>query len=552
MKLQPLSFIKISLVFSMLIALSAARANDAASPTLLGSWHYQGAAIIRSEEGGDALKRILSAKETAPVRDLVIAKLAGAPDQLFYGLGAQALDTRVKLLSPIISDMIEHVSYGEIHATAASSINVSLAIKLPADRQSNWNINLRRYVASLGWELSPPLSQGLTSEWDATSQNSGFLMRYIKKDDWLLISVGSDALTQILEWSRDFNNGAVFHSLQTTDSWWSLHAKLDTLSQLFGGNTQKSLKSITLKSIGDGEYLRSGGHIQFSQAMDDSISDWMIPTNRIQEPVVSFSAQRNLQPLLTQIPGMRKLFPQGVPKQSVAWSRPSRVQNTRAAQDAAPMYLTYATWPVGGNGNAKSVQSIQGGLADVLGTNLLNSGRMLLSSNQLLNALSLKIRPAFIQPFVQGIEYAGENYHMAGLTYMILNRTNPPPPSLFGQITKHPRLRYYHWERSDEKLFQYRNLINLVGFLFGKGQLLQDSPLFAWTQFLEEQLGNTVTQLLRKEDDILEIQRKSQLGLNAFEIALLARWIHSESFPWIDLEEITHWEFPATPKPALK
>jgi hypothetical protein len=50
----------------------------------------------------------------------------------------------------------------------------------------------------------------------------------------------------------------------------------------------------------------------------------------------------------------------------------------------------------------------------------------------------------------------------------------------------------------------------------------------------------------------LEIQRKSQLGLNAFEIALLARWIHSESFPWIDLEEITHWEFPSTPKPALK
>ncbi|HAO67878.1 MAG TPA: hypothetical protein DCR17_14465, partial [Verrucomicrobiales bacterium] len=85
MKLQPLSFIKISLVFSMLVGLSAARANDAASPTLLGSWHCQGAAIIRSEEGGEALKRILSAKETAPIRDLVIAKLAGAPDQLFYG-----------------------------------------------------------------------------------------------------------------------------------------------------------------------------------------------------------------------------------------------------------------------------------------------------------------------------------------------------------------------------------------------------------------------------------------------------------------------------------
>ena len=551
MKFQPLSFINILLVVSVFAGLPSAHATDGESSTLLGSWHYQGAAKIRAKEGGEAFKRILSAKETAPVRDLLITKLAGAPDQLFYGLGSQAHDTRVKLLSPLISDVIEHVSYGEVHGTATSAISLSLAVKLPADRQSAWNVNLRRYAASLGWEVNPPLSEGFTSEWDATSQDSGFLLRYIKENDWLLISVGADALTQILGWSQDLHEGSVFPSSQIRGNWWSLHARFDTLSTLVGGEAESSLSSITLASYGDGEFLRTGGQIQFSQALEDTVSEWMIPTNRIQEPVVSFSAQRHLQPLLTQIPGVKKIFPQGVPEQGVTWGKSARVYNPRTGrQDAAPKFRTFAAWPVN-TGNA-SVKSVQAGVANFLGEKLLQSGSLTLISNETKNAFILRPTPAYTQPFVEGIEYHGQNYHIAGLDYMMLNRTNPPPPSLFAQITKHPRLRYYHWERSDEKLYQYRSFFNLLGALFGKGQLLSDSPLFGWTQFLEKQLGNTVTQLLRKEDDTLEIQRKSQLGLTGFETALLARWMHSESFPWIDFKELSHWEFSALQKPVIK
>jgi hypothetical protein len=550
MKFQPLSFITKLLVVSTLAGLSFAHANDGEPSTLLGSWHYQGAAKIRANEGGEAFKRILSSKETAPVRDLLIAKLAGAPDQLFYGLGSQALDTRVKLLSPLISDVIEHVSYGEVHGTASSAISLSLAVKLPADRQSTWNVNLRRYAGSLGWEVNPPLSEGFTSEWDATSQDSGFLMRYIKEDDWILISVGADALTQILGWSQDLNEGAVFPSTQTKDSWWSLHARIDALFSLFGVGGKSNVESMTLESFGDGEYLRSGGQIEFSQALEDSVSEWMIPTNRIQEPIISFAAQRHLQPLLTQIPGVKKLFPQGIPDQAITWGKSTKVYNARTGQDAAPKFRTFAAWPV--HPENISVKPVQAGVVNFLGKKLLQSGRLTLISNEVKNAFILRPKPAFIQPFVEGLEYHGQNYHIAGLDYMMMSRTNPPPPSLFAQISKHPRLRYYHWERSDEKLYQHRNFFNLLGFLFGKGQLLEDSPLFAWTQFLEEQLGNTVTQLLRKEEDTLEIQRKSQLGLTGFETALLARWMHSDSFPWIDFKELSHWEFPSPQKPALK
>lgn len=539
-----------SLVVSALIGLSCVLASEAKTSTLLGSWHSQGAANIRATDGGEALKRILSSKQTALVEDLLIAKLAGAPDKLFFGLKAHALDTRTKLLSPLISDVIEFESFGEVHGAATSAINLSLAVKLPSERQSVWNVNLRRYAASLGWEVNPPLSEGLTSEWDATSQDSGFLMRYIKVEDWLFISVGADALTQILGWAQKLSNGDLFSQTQSGESWWTLHAQFDALFKLMGKEGGNDLKSITLNSYGDGEFLRTGGQIQFSKVLDDTLSEWMIPTNRIQEPVVSFSAQRHLQPLLTQLPGVKKLFPQGIPDQSLSWSRPSKVFNPRTGEDAAPKFRTYATWPV--SEDKVSVQPIQEGIAKILGPGLLTSGRLTLISNAVKNAFILRPYPAFIQPFAEGLEYNNQSFHIAGLEYMMSTRTNPPPPSLFAQISKHPRLRFYHWERTDERLYHHRSLINLIGLMFGKGQLEKGSPVFGWTQYLEKQLGNTVTQLLRKEDDTLEIQRKSQLGLTGFEIALLARWIHSESFPWIDTNELSHWEFPVIQKRVLK
>jgi hypothetical protein len=67
---------------------------------------------------------------------------------------------------------------------------------------------------------------------------------------------------------------------------------------------------------------------------------------------------------------------------------------------------------------------------------------------------------------------------------------------------------------------------------------------------MESKLGNSVTQILSKSAHTLELQRKSHFGLTGFEIALLAKWIHSEAFPWVDVEELSVWEFPESTVPG--
>lgn len=516
--------------------------------TRLGYWHYQGASQIRDLEGGQVFKSILESESSGPVKDLVLQKLSSAPDKLLFGLQAQAPEQRRALLTPLIEDLLELESYVEVHGISPSVLSFNLGIKLPKERRIDWNTKLRQFAGSYGWEINPPLSEGMTSNWEATSSGSGFLIRYSQVEDWTLLSVGSDALTQLLEWKESVEAGK-FPPVSTTDDWGTVKLDLQGLSKLTGSvSANHTIDSLTLSVSGDGDYIRTQGELLLAESLTSEVEEWSIPVNWILEPIISFSAERSLIPLVSQLPGMKQLFPDGVPSQAIAWSRGARMQGTKPGIEAAPVFLNYVSWPV--SEEALPVDGIRKNVASWLENSVLKSDRAALNDGTEPNSFNLTMVPAFILPFVQGMKYEGQPYHLAGLTHRLVNRTNPPPPSLFAQIENHPRLRYYHWEITGEKLYQYRGFLNMLGFMFDKGQLLQDSPLFGWTKDMESKLGNSVTQMLSKSADTLEIQRKSHFGLTGFEIALLAKWIHSEAFPWVDMEELYEWDLPSTIVPG--
>ena len=165
---------------------------------MLGSWHFQGSRQISQMDGGHVLKSVLEEESSLAVVELLVKK-ASAPDQLFYGLGNSAHLERVAILQPIMADLIAHESYGEVHGITFPVLNLSMAIRLTDEKQLEWN-RLRRHAAALGWEVYPPLSEGFTANWEASPQRSGQLMRFGQAGEWLIISIGSDVLTQWTDW----------------------------------------------------------------------------------------------------------------------------------------------------------------------------------------------------------------------------------------------------------------------------------------------------------------------------------------------------------------
>ena len=529
-----------SMLLLVILAFLCARiGSPCQAETLLGSWHFQGSRQISHMDGGHVLKSVLEEESSMAVVELLVKKLASAPDQLFYGIGNSAHSERVAILQPIMADLIAHESYGEVHGIIFPVLNLSMAIRLTDEKQLEWNQRLRRHAAHLGWDIHPPLSEGFTSNWEASPQRSGQLMRFGQAGEWLIISVGSDVLTQWTDWQTAILSDT-FPPKPTNRSWLSLQMEVDSLAHFSGHDSKPTVERVRVDWSGDGDHIRTTGFIQTKEELDETGESWSIPVNRIVDPVISFSTQRNLAPLISSFPGVKKLFADSIPKQSVAWSKPSKVQNPRGEQQTAPWFLNYITWPV--QEDQQSVMPIQERAKAWLGESFLSNRRVDLVGNAEANHVVMKITPGFVQPFVQGYAYENQFYQMAGLTFVNISRTNPPPAALLGQIENHPRLRYYHWELTGEKVFQYRNLLNLGGFLFGKGQMLKDSPLFSWTVMLENRLGNAVTQLLRKNERTLEIKRKSHFGLTGFEIAVLARWMHADVFPWIHGPSLLDWQ----------
>ncbi|MGB1673047.1 MAG: hypothetical protein ACPHRA_07470, partial [Limisphaerales bacterium] len=182
------------LLLVILAFLGARMGSPCQAETLLGSWHFQGSRQISQMDGGHVLKSVLEEESSLAVVELLVKKLASAPDQLFYGLGNSAHSERVAILQPIMADLIAHESYGEVHGITFPVLNLSMAIRLTDEKQLEWNQRLRRHAAHLGWEVHPPLSEGFTANWEASPQRSGQLMRFGQAGEWLIISIGSDVL----------------------------------------------------------------------------------------------------------------------------------------------------------------------------------------------------------------------------------------------------------------------------------------------------------------------------------------------------------------------
>ena len=243
-----------------------------------------------------------------------------------------------------MADLIAHESYGEVHGITFPVLNLSMAIRLTDEKQLEWNQRLRRHAAHLGWEVHPPLSEGFTANWR--------LLTTFRSADAFWSGGRVVDHQHRIGCADSVDRLANSHSLRYVSSkaYRSVLAlpqmEIDSLADFSGHDSKPAVERVRVDWSGDGDHIRTTGFIQTKEELDETGESWSIPVNRIVDPVISFSTQRNLAPLISSLPGVKKLFADSIPKQSVAWSKPSKVQNPRGEQQTAPWFLNCITWPV--------------------------------------------------------------------------------------------------------------------------------------------------------------------------------------------------------------
>jgi hypothetical protein len=299
-----------------------------------------------------------------------------------------------------------------------------------------------------------------------------------------------------------------------------LEADLPALSKLGGwAPSPVKLGRLNLTLTAQKEFLKTEGSVTFPGRLSWSNTPWNVPTNLVHDPLVAFTAIRDLGPLAADTGMLSDFLGDGL-KQSQAfhWTLSEVPFQTyfaiASAQPSRELGRLSETLPMRWN--------------PVLAAD--NSGVVGVSSNK----ASLEIEGlSLVVPKIAVTNDASGDWLAGGLVPMIPTRKPiPAPEGLLSQFTRRKDVVVYDWEITQERVGYWRVLSQLVPVLGQKTSLLDPAVaqrrFIVTERFLQEiadQLGNTITEMTVSGPNELAISRKSHLGMTGFEIVYFARWL---------------------------
>ncbi len=519
------------------VAADAPRPNTEA---VLLRWHFQGTARLAGNTEGTLLRDVCALPSTRRLVEEALSKLARAPqEQCRTQLTSTNLDTAA-LLRPLLDDLVQAESFGECRGTTPATAEWSLAVRLDAARAQVWDGNSRQLSAAFGGTAPRAAQAAGFDGWESTRPSAPTRLRLLRAGGWVVVSWGNGRLSaqdQMLERLRGSG-----HPATAGNGWLDLEADLAHWAPALGLPMSIPWPRARMTGQGRGPSVRSNVELVFPRPLDLALAEWQIPTNTIREPLISFTAVQGLRAWLQAQPWVKQLGIDQPPNQLFAWGL-SQVP-----------FETYAMWRM--PNSATVLPRIAKALPGVIETNfpLLKVGEVTWEPRY---SQILWRRLPILVPYLQPAPGPDHDFVLAGVFPTTLTNQPPGPPELFSQVLDRTNLVYYDWEITQNRLQDWRSLISLYSMVAGYVPPPTNSAAYRWLMDtnLVSHLGNAATEVTVVNPRVLAVTRTSSVGFTGLELALLARWVDSPTFPAYRAPElISQWRqrrHPATPPPRL-
>lgn len=498
-------------------------------PQTLVHWHFAGRQAVEATTNGATLKWLLSLPESRALFNQTLDKLARAPfARLQPHLGSQTNDCAA-LLRPLLEDLCRSEWVLEMRGLSNQPPEWTLAVQLPAAQAALWRTNLASVLTTwTGLSLQPAAPAGREG-WSLQKHDPPNRLGLTIAGYWLLFGAGQDKLPRLEEWAAQI--AATGRPVAPATNYW-LRGVIDwpRLTGLPGWLAALRLPRTELTAVGSGPNLQTRVELVFPQPHGWQAEPWLIPTNLVREPLVSFTALQGIGRWLKPAAEWLGLPPEATPNQACFWAL------------AEIPFQTFVAVPVD---DATNVM-----------TRLCEKLPPWFNTNSQGRALGWWIvptnRPAIVwdgMPFFGAFlrpahEEAWHGFLFAGLFPNTPNKV-APPPELFLQILGRTNLVCYDWEIGGERLLAWRNMSQLALLLADKPQLPAESLAMKWMQAISTNFGNVGTSLMVSGPDRMTLLRDSPFGLTGLETVLVANWLESVKFPWA-------YELPAPARPKRK
>lgn len=510
-------------------------------PELTARIYYGGFPLIDENPDLSYLKKIADLPESERLMAGLSTTLAARFCRNQLSAPGEPPSEALETLQLLIDDLPKLPFYLQIWRSADEQATWTLALRMPEKTREIWEPALRLTVEKSAGKSVDEFQTGLAKGWEI-AVGGDRLIHLLELGEWLLLSNHPDAFPSFGDMLENIATRGRPFPVEDSDL---VSGRLD-LKWLIGALPfPESLHldqeippgtELNFTVTPSGASLRTEAKLHFAKPLEIEIAPWHIPVNTIQDPVSSFLAVQGVQPLLENCELLKTLQILPSPNQVFLWSQ-SRVDTN--PKSAPVPFLSYCTIPMNNATNIlrNAAERYESAVAP---THRL-AGLVSMHWSEQLTKVVFDGLP-IVKPFVEtAIEPSGQ-FLTAGLFPVSRppGYNAPAPAELFNQLRNQTNLVYYHWEITQERLRQFKPIIQIAQMLAFQMRGAQpnaapQAPHFfdghEWLAAAGTFLGNTITEATLESPDTLKVVRQSHVGFTALELSTIFNWL--EAHDWI-------------------
>lgn len=497
-------------------SVKVASAKRASANPLIISAHFIGSEQLLASPDAARLKELWSQPSSAALRAHALTRFSLLPSYWLGDALPKGAAPQTNLFRPLLEDVLARESY--IDATAAPDF--VLATKLTEQRARVWETNLWQALAN--WKLGQPTAL-------KTETGSGFelkrtglpgTIRVQRAGDWVIVSAGTGRSAREAEWLANIKSTG--RPAKPTGAWLDGSANLARFDTWMPGLASLENLPVAHFSFSNrADFVRTHAVLDFPKPHGWKSEPWLIPSNQIHDPLVSFLAVRGIAPLLQSFKPLAELDYKPTPNQIIGWG-----------YAALPFQLNYAA-------PSRNVRSQLKPLTTELSETLLGSrgtnlaGQIVWDTNG--QGVVWRGLPLAV-PSLSELQDSGNEF-LALSFFPRLRPTNSAPPGLYQAMAGRNDLVAFGFEMLPLRIPHWRQFYQLGEIATGRGLTTTNTPTQQWLIDLQSapanraQFAEGVTELRSTSPTQMTLMRKSMTGLSAFELVTLSRWLDSEKFP---------------------
>jgi hypothetical protein len=506
---------------------SVASAGPAAvtNTDLLARVHFSGTVALLDDAGTSAkFREISSLPESAALEEKVLLKLSVAPYHFFLEkrrLPERASDYAAEF-RPLLEDMLHSESYLELLGPTNPVPEVLLAVKLSDERAGLWDTNLSQIFSAWSGSGVTPLEDGGFKGWELKKHHAPNVFHFFRARDWVVLAWGDDAIPDQGRWLKNLKQTGRPPAEFEKGNW--LEAWADW-PRLLAGRVDEDVSryprmQLTLKQELDSKgtpNVMTRAVLDFAQPLNVALMPWNVPTNLVHNPMSSFTAIRGIAPLLGKVEFFQRLNLQPMPDQLYMWSMANNPFELRLAAPVpdGPAYEQQYGDAFISQANAALAEHHWGTVG----------------WDESHDHVAWNVPFPILVPRLSATSGTNGNFVLISM----LPQSGPQtamPLALASELQGEANLLYYDWEFTGKRLSEVRNFLVFAGLLSHEQMVGLDDTAPKWLAAIANKLGNSVTEATLAQPGEIVVERKSPLGLSAWELALLGRWETAPGFPW--------------------